>query len=713
MSPRDASQDHVVDKLDALAANLRWSWQPEVRAIFRSLDPKRWRAVHHNPVALMRALDRQTVAERVQDLEIQTRIEQAHRRLQEYLDPDRTWAMNHVGPIMARPVAYFSAEFGLHQSIPIYSGGLGVLAGDHLKSMSDLGVPTAGVGLLYHQGYVHQLIDAEGRQQDEYEPLSNDDLAMTLVSREPGADAGGEPLRVTVELPEGPVVLRVWKMAVGRASLYLLDARDDANPQSARELTARLYGGDDATRIRQEMLLGVGGHRALVAAGVEPSLLHLNEGHSAFALLERARHLVERQGIAPQEAFRNVARNAVFTTHTPVPAGHDRFDVEMTAEHLRPLAEGLGMPVDEVVALGLDEGRFVTTVLALRLAHKVNGVSALHGQVSRQMFHHLYPQVEEHRVPIGHITNGVHARTWVASGMQELLARHFGPNWLDGITRPALWRDVDAIPDAELWEMHKVLKARMLTFVRRRDAERRQRLGLSAPLRELLDPEALTLGFARRFATYKRADLLLTHLDRLLRLVEDAERPVQLVFAGKAHPKDEGGKELVQRVTSLERDLRFAGRIVFVENHSMQVARQLVQGVDAWLNTPRRPMEACGTSGMKAALNGVPNISVLDGWWAEAFDGANGFAIGSGEIHVDPDVQDARAAEALFDLLENRAVPLFYERDERGLPRGWIAMMKRAMRTLSWRFNADRMVMDYVRECYLPAAAGQSASMPG
>ncbi|HMB53402.1 MAG TPA: alpha-glucan family phosphorylase [Thermoanaerobaculia bacterium] len=708
MSQRDSSQDRVVDKLDTLAANLRWSWKPEVRAIFRSLDPKRWRAVHHNPVALMRSLDRETISERVQDLEMQTRIEQAHRRLQEYLDPDRTWAMNHVGPIMARPVAYFSAEFGIHQSIPIYSGGLGVLAGDHLKSMSDLGVPTAGVGLLYHQGYVHQLIDAEGRQQDEYEPLSNDDLAMTLVT-----DAAGEPLRVTVELPEGPVVLRVWKMAVGRVSLYLLDARDDANPESARELTARLYGGDDATRIRQEMLLGVGGHRALVAAGVEPSLLHLNEGHSAFALLERARHLVERQGVTPQEAFRNVARNAVFTTHTPVPAGHDRFDVEMTTEHLRPLAEGLGMPVEEVVALGVDGGRFVTTVLALRLAHKVNGVSALHGQVSRQMFHHLYPQVEEHRVPIGHITNGVHARTWVATGMQELLSRHFGPDWLDGITRPTLWRDADAIPDAELWEMHQVLKARMLSFVRRRDAERRERLGMSPPMRQLLDPEALTLGFARRFATYKRADLLLSHLDRLLRLVEDSERPVQLVFAGKAHPKDEGGKALVQRVTSLERDLRFAGRIVFVENYSMQVARQLVQGVDAWLNTPRRPMEACGTSGMKAALNGVPNISVLDGWWAEAYDGANGFAIGSGEIHVDPAIQDQRAAEALFELLETKVVPLFYERDEHGLPVGWIAMMKRAMRTLSWRFNADRMVMDYVGQCYLPAAGGQSASMPG
>jgi starch phosphorylase len=711
MSPTEP-QDGVIEKLEALAANLSWSWRPEVRTLFRQLDPKLWRAVHHNPVALMRQMARDAVAERVQDLEMQTRIHQAHRRLQEYLSPVRTWAMDHSGPILARPVAYFSAEFGLHHSIPIYSGGLGVLAGDHLKSMSDLGVPTAAVGLLYHEGYVHQLIDAEGRQQDKYEPVRDEDLAIAPVLD----GGGGTQLRVHVELPAGPVALKVWQVAVGRVTLYLLDARDDANTPAQRELTARLYGGDDTTRIQQEMLLGVGGHRALVAAGVTPSVLHLNEGHSAFALLERARHLVERQGMAAEEAFRAVARQSVFTTHTPVEAGHDRFDPEMAAAHLAPLAAGLGIDVGELVRMGLergDHGPFVTTVLAIHLSHKVNGVSALHGHVSRRMWHHLYPDVEEHRVPIGHITNGVHARTWLATGMQDLLSEYLGPDWLDRITDTGLWERVDDVPDAELWEMHQVLKARMLTFVRRRDAERRQRLGMNPPPRPLLDPEALTIGFARRFATYKRADLLLGQMDRLLRLVEDAERPVQLVYSGKAHPKDEPGKSVAQRVASLERDLRFAGRVVFVENYSMQVARQLVQGVDVWLNTPRRPMEACGTSGMKAALNGVPNASVLDGWWAEAFNGGNGFAIGSGEIHADPEVQDARALAAVFDVLEQRVVPLYYERDAQGLPRGWIALMKRAMRTLSWRFNADRMVMDYVGKAYLPAAGGESAAMPG
>ncbi len=714
--------DTLVGMLDELASNLLWSWHPEVRALFRSLDPKLWRQVHHNPLALLRNMDHATIPERVQDLEIHTRIRQAHRRLHEYLEASSTWASHQVGPIRARPVAYFSAEFGLHQSLPIYSGGLGVLAGDHLKSMSDLGVPTAAVGLLYHEGYVHQLIDAEGRQQDAFEPVNLDEMAVFPVPAgggngggEGSPDNGTDQLRVTVTLPEGDVVLKVWRVAVGRVTLYLLDARDEANPEELQALTARLYGGDNRTRIQQEMLLGVGGHRALIAAGVDPSILHLNEGHSAFALLERARHLVEREGIDAEEAFRRVARSTVFTTHTPVEAGHDRFDPATAAEYLSPLAAGLGVAVEDLVGRGLefgDHGPFVTTVLAIRLAHRVNGVSSLHGHVSRRMWHHLYPGVEEHLVPIGHITNGVHARTWQATGMQELLAGYLGPDWQDHITQPDLWNRVEEIPDAELWEVHQVLKSRMLGFVRRRDAERRERLGMAPPERPLLDPDALTLGFARRFATYKRADLLLRQVDRLAALVESAERPMQIVFAGKAHPKDEPGKTVAQRIASLENDPRFAGRMVFVEDYSMQVARQLVQGVDAWLNTPRRPMEACGTSGMKAALNGVPNVSVLDGWWAEAYDGANGFAIGAGAIHVDPEVQDDRAAEAVFDVLENRVLPLYYERGPDGLPQGWIAMMKHAMRTLSWRFNADRMVQDYVRLGYLPAAGGQSAAMP-
>jgi starch phosphorylase len=711
LETEEALHDGIVDALHRLAGNLWWSWQRDIRAIFRSLDPKLWRRVHHNPVAMLSRMSRDDVSRRVHDLEIQTRIHQAERRLQEYLAAGITWGSENAGALMARPVGYFSAEFGLHQSIPIYSGGLGVLAGDHLKSMSDLGVPVAGVGLLYHQGYVHQLIDAEGRQLDQLEPIEARELPMA-----PLVDPDGHPVAVEVELPGRTLRLRVWEVAVGRARLLLLDARDDANRPEDVGLTGQLYGGDQTTRIQQELLLGVGGHRALAAAGVHPSVLHLNEGNSAFALLERARHLVERQGLPPEEAYREVAMSSLFTTHTPVEAGHDRFTPELAAEHLEPLARGLGVEVDSLVALGRQagdpDGPFLPTVLALNLCHYVNGVSALHGRVSRRMWHSQYPGRGRHEVPIGHITNGVHARTWLAGDMQELIGQHLGQRWLDSITRRTMWAEVEKIPDAELWEVHQVLKARLIHFVRRRLAERRTRLGLDEPERPPLDPEALTIGFARRFATYKRADLMLRRIDRLAALLGNPDRPVQLVFAGKAHPRDEAGKRLVQMIARLERDPRFAGRVVFLENYSMHVGMQMVQGVDAWLNTPRRPFEACGTSGQKGVLNGVLQISVLDGWWAEAYDGANGFAIGRGETHVDAEVQDERAAEAAFDTLEREVVPLYYERGRDGLPLGWIARIKRAMRTLGWRFNADRMVMDYVSRAYLPAAGGESAAMP-
>jgi starch phosphorylase len=705
--------DGTFQKLRELAQNLWWSWQPEIRALFRELDPAIWRVIYHNPVALLQRVGPEEIARRVQDLEMQTRINQAHRRLQQYLSGSESWGTIHAGPLLAFPVAYFSAEFGLHQSIPIYSGGLGVLAGDHLKSMSDLGVPVVGVGLLYHQGYVHQLIDENGWQQDLYEPISVAELPVDPV---PGED--GEQVRFAVELPGRDVYVRLWRVAVGRSRLLLLDARDDANTPEDQALTARLYGGDQETRIRQEILLGVGGYRALKHVGIKPSVLHLNEGHSAFALLERARHFVEREGLSASEALREVAATSVFTTHTPVEAGHDRFRPDLAGPHLEPLARGLGLPLEEVLRLGSErpedpEAPFATTVLALKLTRRSNGVSALHGRVSRKMWHSLYPNHAEEEVPIGHITNGIHVRTWLASDMHNLFARYVSPRWLESISRPELWLKADKIPDAEIWEVHQVLKARLITYVRRRLADRLERLGLPSVDHEALAPEALTLGFARRFATYKRADLLFQDSDRLDRLINDPHRPVQIVFAGKAHPRDTGGKELAQRVSLLERDPRFTGKIVFVENYSMHVGRQLVQGVDVWLNTPRRPLEACGTSGQKCILNGVLNCSILDGWWAEGYDGGNGFAIGTGEVHADPEVQDARDALSLFEVLEREVVPLYYGRDEAGLPRGWIRRVKRGMRTLAWRYNADRMVMDYTKECYLPSAGGDTCHMPG
>jgi starch phosphorylase len=704
--------DGTSSKLRELARNLWWSWQPDIRALFRHLDPGLWSVVHHNPVALLERLAPEEVTRRVQDLELQTRIDQAHRLLQQYLQGEESWGVVHAGPILARPVAYFSAEFGLHQSLPIYSGGLGVLAGDHLKSMSDLGAHVVGIGLLYHQGYVHQLIDENGWQQDLYEPIGARELPV-----EPVLDAKGEQSRFSVELPGRGVFLRIWRVRVGRNDLLLLDARDDANSAEDQELTGRLYGGDQETRIQQEILLGVGGHRALGVVGVIPSVLHLNEGHSAFALLERGRELVERQGLTAAEALREVAAMSVFTTHTPVEAGHDRFRPDLARPHLEPLAAGLGLPLDEVMALGSErpddpDAPFCPTVLALKLTRRANGVSALHGRVSRKMWMGLYPGKTEEEVPIGHITNGVHVRTWLAADMHNLLARSLGTGWLDQISSPELWAKIDGLAGAELWEAHRVLKGRLLAFVRGRLADRRQRLGLPEPEQEPLSAETLTLGFARRFATYKRADLLFQDLDRLARLVNDPERPLQILYSGKAHPRDTGGKALAQRVATLENDPRFAGRILFVENYSMHVARQLVQGVDAWLNTPRRPLEACGTSGQKCIVNGVLNCSILDGWWAEAYDGTNGFAIGNGEIHANPEIQDERDALALFETLENEVIPLYYARDAQGVPAGWMERVKRAIRTLAWRYNADRMVMDYVRQCYMPAAGGETCRMP-
>ncbi len=706
------SPNDVTRKLRELSRNLWWSWQPDIRAIFRELSPGVWSDVYHNPVALLARLDSELIERRVHDLEMQTRINQAHRRLSEYLRGEDGWGAVHAGPLRARPLAYFSAEFGLHHSLPIYSGGLGVLAGDHLKSMSDLGVPVVGVGLLYHEGYVHQQMDAAGWQQDLYEPIAVEELPV-----DPWLDAAGRQLRFAVQLPGREVFLRVWHVRVGRSDLLLLDARDDANSTDDRALTARLYGGDQETRIQQEVLLGIGGFRALGELGIRPTVLHLNEGHSAFALLEWARQRIEREGLSAERALREVRAASVFTTHTPVPAGQDRFRSELARRHLEPVAAALGMPLDEVMLLGLEPpfdpaSTFGPTVLALRLCHRANGVSALHGRVSRAMWKGLYAGRGEDEVPIGHITNGVHVRTWLAADMEDLIAHHLGNRWLESVSRHDLWKQIDTIPDTELWEVHQVLKAQLLTFVRDRLTERRLRLGQHEPAAEPLAPDALTLGFARRFATYKRSDLLLRDLDRLARLVTSADRPVQIIYAGKAHPQDEGGKQLAQRVARLGEDPRFAGRVVFVENYSMHVGRQLVQGVDAWLNTPRRPLEACGTSGQKCILNGVLNISILDGWWAEAYDGGNGFAVGDTSTHTDPEVQDERDAQALFELLEREVVPLYYQRDARGLPCGWIARIKRAFRTLAWRYNADRMVIDYARECYLPAAGGDTCRMP-
>jgi starch phosphorylase len=703
------------EKLWALARNLRWSWDEDSVQLFREIDPVRWRELDHNPIALLREMSMGKLEERARQLALHSRINHAFRRLREYLGSRKTWGMRHAGVLWARPVAYFSAEFGIHESLPIYSGGLGILAGDHLKSASDLGIPLVGIGLFYDQGYFKQKLDASGRQQEDYI-----DVNVALLPIEKAVSPSGEPIVIRIDTRSGAIVARVWKLAVGRNTLLLLDSDVQGNREEDRELTARLYGGDQRVRIRQELLLGVGGVRALQAMGIAPGVAHLNEGHSAFAVLELVRQRMQTEGIDAAEAMRRVCTSTVFTTHTPVPAGHDRFSSELIEEHLGPLRDEMGLSQEQFMALGrvhpsdLSED-FCMTVLALKLSRRANAVSALHGTISRAMWTELYPGRAEEEVPIGHITNGVHVPTWLSPQMRAVYDRHFDPHWPEHAGEPGFWDKIEQIDDGEIWETHQALKARLHDFVRRHAVRQAERRGegpeVIAQLRRALSLDALTIGFARRFATYKRADLILRDLDRIARLVNDPQVPIQFVFAGKAHPRDEPGKDVLQQIAKVCRDPRFIGKVVFIEDYDINVGRHLVQGVDVWLNNPRRPLEASGTSGEKIILNGGLNLSVLDGWWAEAYDGGNGFAIGGGETHTSTEIHDRRDADALYNALTREVIPLFYKRDPDGLPREWIARMKRAIRTLGWRFSADRMVRDYVLNAYVPSAGGISCEM--
>jgi starch phosphorylase len=703
------------ERLWALARNLWWSWDHDATSLFRDLDPLRWRQLNQNPVSLLAEFPLAKLESRAAALVLHSRINYAYRRLQEYLQADRTWGTRHAGVLRPSPVAYFSAEFGLHESLPVYSGGLGVLAGDHIKSSSDLAIPLVGIGLFYGQGYFRQRLDRDGWQQEEYLETDVNQLPLEIA-----IGKNGRSVVVQIETRNGPIHAKVWRVKVGRCDLFLLDSDVEGNTPDDRELTSRLYGGDARTRIRQELLLGVGGFRALKAMGISPGVLHLNEGHSGFAVLEAIRMRMQEEGIGFDNAVPRVSREVVFTTHTPVPAGHDRFDADLIEEHLGPLREALGLSPESLMGLGREkpgdqQETFCMTVLGLRLSRRANAVSALHGEVSRAMWTGLCPGKPEDEVPIGHITNGVHVPSWLAPQMYRLYDRHLGTNWHQHSSEARIWEGIENVDDGELWETHLSLKSQLLEFVRRRaveQAERRfesrevlQRLG------RVLSPDALTIGFARRFATYKRANLILSEIDNLASMVNDPKRPVQFVFAGKAHPHDEPGKRILQQIAELMRNGRFADKFVFVEDYDINVGRYFVQGVDVWLNNPRRPLEASGTSGQKVVLNGGLNLSVLDGWWAEAYDGMNGFAIGTGRTHSNVEVHDRRDGDDLLRTLREEVIPLYYQRDRDGLPRGWIKRMKRTIRTLGWRFNADRMVMDYTTKCYIPAAGGTSSEV--
>jgi starch phosphorylase len=689
--------------LERLAMNLRWSWDEPTRDLFRWVDKEAWEAMSHDPVRLLGQVPPERLEQLAADPGFLRYLQEAESSLDRYLTAPR-WFQTRADTVQPSPlrlVAYFSPEFGISEALPQYSGGLGVLAGDHLKASSDLGVPLVGVGLFYRSGYFSQLLAVDGMQQERFSELDPDALALTRC----------EGVRITVDLAGEPLHAQIWRADVGRVQLYLLDSDVDGNTAEGRLVTDRLYGGDTEHRIRQEILLGIGGVRALQALGLEPQVFHTNEGHAGFLGLERARQLVN-QGLTFAEAVETVRAGCVFTTHTPVPAGIDRFPVELMQRYFTNFAGECRVSFDELMALGRradepGESRFNMAVMGLRLAARRNGVAALHGAVSRVMFAGLWPEVPTDEVPIGSVTNGVHAPTWVSPELDDVLTRRVLPEW-DGA--PATdWARIDEAGNDELWRALQQGRERLVTFVRGRLRRSRLAQGFSASdvawTNGVLDASVMTVGFARRFATYKRATLLLSQPDRLRALLFHPERPVQFVFAGKAHPADQPGKEMIQRIQQFAAQHEVRHRFVFLDDYDMAVARALYQGSDVWLNTPRRPQEACGTSGMKAALNGSLNCSILDGWWDECFDGQNGWAITSAEDEPDLERRDQLEAESVFDLLESQIVPLFYDRGPGGVPVGWVSRVKDAYASLGPRVTASRMVRDYVEAYYEPAAA--------
>jgi starch phosphorylase len=695
--------------LERLSWNYWWSWATDGAAVFRDLDPESWEECEHNPRCVLREVDEFRLMKMATDPAYIKRVAKLAEDFDRYMSATtHTWASDHAGAITrARPVAYFCAEFGIHTSLPLYSGGLGILAGDHLKSASDLGLPLVGVGLLYHHGYFRQRLRRDGWQEEHYGQVDTDRLPLSLVR-----DDAGAPLLVELNLRGRTVRAQTWRVEVGRVSLYLLDTNVEGNEGVDRLISGHLYGGDRETRCVQETLLGVGGVRLLRKLGIEPHVFHLNEGHSAFLTLELARELTtEGQDFAA--AAEAVRARCVFTTHTPVAAGHDEF-MPGLVEHC--------FGQDFIAALNLDRAQFLElghikaadgtdlfglTPLALRMCRSTNGVSRKHGEVSRALWHELFPGRKVDEVPITSVTNGVHAPTWVAPLLRELYARYIGPNWSELQCESECWAEgVAKITDEELWRVHCLQKQKLIAFMRHRQYHARLQRGESPEFaetaRRAFDPEALTIGFARRVAAYKRWSLLLHDPERLLRLMTAAERPVQFVFAGKAHPQDEGAKQILQQLAQWKLNPRIVQRAIFIQDYDQEIARQLVQSVDVWLNVPRRPLEASGTSGEKVAMNGGLNLSVLDGWWPEGYDTTNGWAIGEQvAANGTANEEDTQDAESLYRLLEEEVAPAFYERDEQGIPRRWVRMMKRAIETLVPAFNSDRMVRDYTQQIYL------------
>ncbi|MGH9862206.1 MAG: alpha-glucan family phosphorylase [Candidatus Acidiferrales bacterium] len=691
--------------LREMAYNLLWSWDEELRAVFRRLDSALWDKTYQNPVLMLGSISQERLEELVRDENFMAFYKRSYEWLQNYLK-EKTWWENRYP---SKPlIAYFSAEFGLAEALPIYSGGLGVLSGDHLKSASDLGVPLVGVGLLYQQGYFRQYLTSDGWQQESYPVNDFYNLPVQMV---PTKD--GKPLQIQLSLAGEPLRIQVWKAQVGRLPLYLMDTNIPENPHHLQDITDQLYGGDHETRLRQEIVLGVGGLRALKAMGLDPVVCHMNEGHAGFLALERIRLLMKENKLGFAEALEVARAGNVFTTHTPVPAGFDLFSIELMDRYFGEYLRETGASREELLGLGRINPNdasepFNMASLALRSSGAANAVSELHGHVSRDLMRRFFPGAEIPEVPIGHVTNGIHTRTWVSREMAMLFDRYLGPEWWRRPGQPVTWQGVDEIPDEELWATHERRRERLVTFARRRLMRQLERRGASAAeierARGVLNTRTLTIGFARRFATYKRANLILRDMERLKKILLNADRPVQIVFAGKAHPRDTMGKDLMKAIVGFCQSDETRRNACFIEDYDLVVARYLVQGVDIWLNTPRRGMEASGTSGMKVLPNGGINISILDGWWVEGYKPDVGWGIGRGEEYQDHNYQDSVESNALYDLLEHDVVPLFYDRAADGLPRGWIARMKKSLRMLSPTFSTNRMLWEYTEKYYLPAA---------
>ncbi len=696
-----------ISRLYELAYNLWWSWHPEALDLYCTLDPLLWEEAGHSPVRFLSEVQPALLETAAGDAAYLDRYDRVMREFDHYMHPgpDETWFAREYPEYADKVIAYFSAEFGLHEALPIYSGGLGILSGDHCKEASDLGLPFVGVGFLYPQGYFRQHITREGIQEAFYDKLHFSEAPAT-----PALGADGNEVMIQVDLPGRRIHAKVWKVQVGRIPLYLMDTDVEPNTPGDRELSARLYGGDREIRISQEIVLGIGGVRALRALGIDPAVWHINEGHAAFMNLERCRELVA-QGLSFNEAREAVAANSLFTTHTPVPAGNDTFSYDLVDKYFGSFWGQLGLSRDQFMEVAREDHgwgpTFGMTVLALRLTDQHNGVSKLHGEVSRAMWQFLWPGIDADEVPIEYITNGIHSPSWIAPEMNALFKRYLGDDWSEHVDNTGFWKRIDSIPDEELWRVHMQRKQALIDYTRQHLRGHHLRLGEGAQqmaeFEKMLDPNALIIGFARRFATYKRATLIFRDPERLRRMVNNPSCPVQIIFAGKAHPADGPGKALIEQVYRVSRSDAFRGKIVFLENYDINMARFLVSGADLWLNNPIRPHEASGTSGQKASLNGLPNCSIMDGWWAEAFNGQNGWAIGEEREYHDADVQDEADSLSLYRTLEEDIIPLYYDRGADGIPHGWIDVMREAIRTCAPRFSMRRMVKDYTTRFYVPA----------